>query len=370
MNIGRREFMFGLSASVLLGSKIPATGSENSNIHIVDLANGFYQDRGKTPNPKEIDNRHLPNHPDLCTVDDVRFLENLQSKGVDTIIRYYSDENNAGITCKNLTVRERDLLQDFGFAICMVYQFEGRKRGRYRASTAKRDAKFILQRATEVLNQPEGSAVYIGVDEDADKNPEKDVLDYFRILNDEVQGRFDIGIYAPGSRCKAVRDNGLAKYFWVPEAPAWDGTTEFMNSGSWTMYQNKTEMQRSALAVADARDIKLDTDLMNPLAGNTIGAFNKDGSIKTYAKSKIEMVAAKRFWVTAGTANLRETPNGKPIGHMCVARMVHVLGYQGNWAKVDIDEDGIAEGYIHKKLLQPLSKKPSYFRSGCKPIQL
>jgi len=333
----------------------------NSKIHIIDIANASYLDRQKPPSPIDATT--------YCTIPNTKFYENLKDAGVDTVIRYYSDRNNAGINCKNITKRERDMLHDFGFAIGIVYQYNGRARGRYKPSRAKKDADFALIRAS-VIEQPEGSCIYFGVDADADKNSVSDVLGYFQVVKEVFDGRYDVGVYAAGSRCKALKDEGLAKYFWIPEAPAWDGTNQFMNSEDWTFYQNKTNIQNSALARNMGQEIKLDTDFINPKAGNTIGAFNKDGSIKTYSSEKIEKVGSARFWVKSKRAKLFDRPNGTYNGrYMCIARMVHVLEEVDGWVKVDVDEDGIAEGYCKMSDLSPLEQMP-WWTSGCRPQAL
>lgn len=372
MSVNRRHFLRTMAAasavsaagcSSPIGFSIRET-DHSSNIHIIDLANGFYTNRKSPPKNPRLDGLNA------CTKSDDAFIDNLKAKGVDTVIRYYSDRNNNGMNCKNLTIRERDLLFDHGLSVAMVYQYAGRRYGRYTAKTAIKDAKFILERA-KLLRQPEGSAIYIGVDSDTERNSERNVIEYFTALHRAVDGRFDLGIYAPGKRCEAIRKRALAKYFWVPEAPAWEGTNEFMNSGNWTMYQNKTKLRRSELANGDAEDIVLDTDFINPLSGNTIGAFSKDRTVTTYSPKKISLVANSRFWVNVRKANLRSSPGGSVVGHMCTARMVHVLETQADWAKVDIDEDGLAEGYIHKSLLLPFDQKPRWINgSGCIPMKL
>ena len=142
-----------------------------------------------------------------------------------------------------------------------------------------------------------------------------------------------------------------------------------MNSGAWTLYQCKTDVQKSSLSRDMGQEVKLDVDFINPLAKPTIGAFNKDGSEKTYAPDRIRTIAERRLWVNADTVNLHKTPGGAVVGHMCIARIVHVLAYEGDWAKVDIDEDGIENGYCLKSQLAPLASMPKYNRA-CTPHKL
>lgn len=358
----RRTFLALMGAAGLVPRAGQAEVWRGSNIHIVDYANGAFMDRAQVPSGFD--------GMDACTRVDSTFLKTLAQNGVDTVMRYYSQENNAGINCKNITARERDALHDHAMSVAMVYQFQGRDFGRYRPDRAQADAQFCLERA-RVIRQPEGSAIYFGVDSDGNRNSNDDVRGYFQEVRRIFQGRFQVGIYAAGARCRTIYDEGLADFFWVPEAPAWEGTTDFMNSGDWTLYQNKTNVRMSGLVTGDARDLVIDTDFINPRAGNTIGAFGRDGSITTYAASKLDQIASRRFWINAPKATLHEWPDGKTKGHMCTARMVHVLSFEGDWALVDIDEDGQANGYIARSVLLPFDQKPRWISgSGCKPMGL
>lgn len=370
--LDRRKFLIASAAVAAAPRTVLAAPPVNTNIHVIDLANAPYFDRNKPPTGLD--------GLDACTRPNEKFLDKLRAHGVDTIIRYYSDRNNAGLNCKNITRRERDLLHEHGFSVGIVYQYRGRQRNRYTGSRAVSDAEIIQARIKAII-QPEGSTIYIGVDSDKDKNSDEGVKQYFRIINDVLGDRFEIGVYAAGSRCLLLKNTtyarkggdgqkrSLATKFWVPEAPAWDGTRHFMNKEPWTFYQNKTEISKSLLAASMGQEVKLDTNIVNlpkdSTAPVTIGAFDADGTIKTYSKERVEAVCNARNWVTDSVAYIRDKPGGRKLTRVCIARTVHVLKREGDWALVDVDEDGEPEGYCRVKDLAPLTQMPQWRRRVC-----
>lgn len=321
---------------------MPATAS---GVQIIDISSGPFSDHRTCSNPKAA------------------FLQGLADHGINTIIRYYSDEDN--LPCKNVTPHERKILHDHGFFLAIVYQFKGREPGRYSKQSGVKDAAFCLKRAKE-MNQPEGSAIYFGIDADTGTHDLAGVLAYLDEINKAFNRRFLVGCYAAGTICKAVLEKGLATFTWVPEAPAWSGTRAFMNSGNWTFYQNKTDMKRSGLS--KGHGIEVDTDIVNPKF-DTIGAFDKDGTLVKYKQQDVEAIANARKWVNRLQMPLLDSPNGQPKGHMCIARMVHVLSAENGWALVDIDEDGQSDGYCLEQHLSPLAQMPEW-TSGCSPMPL
>ncbi|MEX0364838.1 MAG: glycoside hydrolase domain-containing protein [Ruegeria sp.] len=332
-----------------------------TNAHIIDMGNAAYFDRDRA--------RAVLDATDGCTRANHDFYETLARSGVDTVIRYYSDQNNANLNCKNVTRRERDMLHDHGLSLAIVYQFEGRKKNRFTGDRGSRDAQFCLDRA-RVIGQPEGSTIYFGVDSDAQLNTDQGVLDYFRAVNRVLGGRFDIGIYAAGARCRLIQNAGLASRFWVPEAPAWAGTHAYLNSGDWHLFQNKTNINLNSVTDGHGQPIHIDTNIVNPDQTATIGAFNRDGSIRTYDRQRLTAIADARYWVNGDKASVHRSPGDPEVAHICVARTVHVTGIYGEWAEVDIDEDGLPEGYTRLDGLTPLRQMPKWRRSSCKLMDI
>ncbi|MEX0286808.1 MAG: DUF1906 domain-containing protein [Paracoccaceae bacterium] len=363
-NLTRRQLTMASSAALAVAAMPKPARAQlppNTRVHVIDMGNAPFFDRAQSPTGLDGMN--------ACTQPNHKFLDSLTYAGVDTVIRYYSDTNNAGLNCKNVTRRERDVLNDHGLALCIVYQHEGRAKNRYTGARADQDARFCLERA-RAIGQPEGSSIYFGVDSDAALNSDQGVLDYFREVNRIFGGRYRVGIYAAGARCQLIRNAGLAEYFWVPEAPAWAGTRDFMNTGNWTMYQNKTDIHHSLLTRDMDQPLAIDTDILNPLVGDTIGAFRGDGSIVRYDPMRLDAIARTRKWVTQDQLDIYYEPDDEQIAHACIARMVHVLEDLDGWALVDIDEDGYGDGFCRSDTLADLGSMPRWRRSSCKPMKI
>jgi Domain of unknown function (DUF1906) len=327
---------------------MPTAGAPNStrgNVQVVDISSGPFDDMQACAKPKTA------------------FLKGLADHGVNTIIRYYSDKNNT--PCKNITSQERAILHDYGFNVAIVYQYLGRTPGRYTKESGAKDAAFCLNRADEI-KQPDGSAIYFGIDADTGTHDPAGVIHYLEEVQKAFKGRFQVGCYGAGAICKQALQHGLVTLTWVPEAPSWAGTKDFMNSGQWTSYQNKTDMIRSGLS--RGHGIEIDTDIVNPNVA-TIGAFGRDGTIAQYDSAELKIIADSRKWVNELRVPLFDKPGGSPTGHVCIARMVRVLAALANdWVSVDIDEDGQPNGCCEAKYLAPL-KMPEWSK-GCSPMPL
>lgn len=357
----RRKFAQLASALPVLAALPVRAASPDSRIHIIDMANAPFFDRNQVPNALDGAN--------ACTRPNHLFLDALVNSGVDTVLRYYSDTNNAGLNCKNVTRRERDLLHDHGLSLAIVYQHEGRRKNRYTAARATQDARFCLRRA-RVIGQPDQSTIYFGVDSDAGLNTDAGVIGYFREVRRVFAGRFKVGIYAAGARCELIRQAGLADFFWVPEAPAWAGTRAFMNSGNWSVFQNKTNINNSYMTADMDQTLHIDTDMLNPNVGNTLGGFSGDGSIRSYDMDRLRAIAQARYWVNTDQLTVYQEPDGATETHICIARTVHVQSIGNGWAEVDTDEDGWPNGYCRMDDLLPLGNMPKWRRTSCKLVDI
>lgn len=289
------------------------------------------------------------------------FLRPLADNGVNTIFRYYAQENN--IPGKNITPRERDMIFDHGLALAIVYQHQAYLPGRFTTATGTRDANFCLERAAEI-GQPQGTTIFFGVD--SDTHTDASVIEYLTAVRAALGGRYMIGCYGSGAHCAAALNAGVVSMTWVAEAPAWGGTREFINSSAWTLYQNKTQIEDSP--IMSAGGVPIDTNILNPRF-DTIGAFNRDGHMIVHDRSWTQLSYDRRMFVTATELNIRDRPNGRVVAHMCISRTVHVLGVENGWALVDTNEDGLADGYCSADFLEPLNRMPAYV-SGCRPLAI
>lgn len=289
------------------------------------------------------------------------FLRALADNGVKTIFRYYAQGNN--LPGKNITARERDMIFDHGLSIAIVYQWEAYRPGRFNPAAGREDARFCMERAAEI-GQPHGSAIFFAVDNDS--HSREDVVAYLEAVKRTLDGRFQIGCYGSGYQCAGVIDAGCATMAWIAEAPAWRGSREFINSRRWHIFQNKTQIESNRYMSAGG--IPIDTDILNSRY-DSIGAFDRHGSVVRYDSATVRQIYDRRMFVTATQLNIRERPHGRVTSHVCVARTVHVLSIENGWARLDLDEDGRADGYCSAEFLVPLHQMPAYVR-GCTPERL
>lgn len=287
------------------------------------------------------------------------FLRPLADNGVQTIFRYYAQEDN--IPGKNITPRERDMIFDHGLSLAIVYQHKAYLRDRFTARTGDRDARFVLGRAREI-RQPRGSAIFFAVDSDA--HTPADVIAYLRAVRRVIGNRYEIGCYGSGTNCAAAVNAGLATLSWVATSPAWGGTRAFINSGGWHLYQNKVQIESNP--IMSAGRVPIDTNIINPRF-DSVGAFDRRGDRVRYDPARLRIAYERRMFVAANQLNVREKPEGRVIAQLCSARTVHVLRISNGWAQVDLEEDGRANGWCCADYLRPIHEMPDY-TPGCSPM--
>src|SRR5262249_9557808 len=178
-----------------------------------------------------------------------KFLKNVKSIGISTIIRYY-DWVQETLKGKTLTRAELALIKRNALNVAVVFQhhndstttFETKGRGRT-------DAKRSLYLARS-LNQPPGSAIYFGVDGvdghfqvgggATDKFGLNLITRYFEEIKNEFstnKSGYSIGVYGSGLVCKQILNRGLAKYCWLANAKSLTEYNRFERSGRWSLKQ-------------------------------------------------------------------------------------------------------------------------------------
>ena len=141
------------------------------------------------------------------------------------------------------------------------------------------DIKAALDQA-KLVRQPEGSAVYFGVDFNLSKfaygkvaqagkiePPARDnvtaVLEYFRAINQTVGNSYAVGVYGNGMVNRLLRAEKLVTYSWISASRAHDETADFYNSGQWHLFQNQVD-RRWFGAPGKCTSPDVDTNVQNP----------------------------------------------------------------------------------------------------------
>ena len=284
----------------------------------------------------------------------------LAAQNVKTVVRFFARKPQAGLGEKVMAadanmiggVREPAVLIRHGLSVVSLYQYRNNLPEKFSkgledtgsaAAEALADASAALDQAKRV-GQPEGSAIYFGVDFNVNRLTVAPVLDYFRALGRTVGNHYALGVYGNGFVNRVLRAEKLVAYSWISASRSHEETVAFYNSGRWHLFQNQVDRRWFAPAGRCGLGLDVDTNLQNPAAPG-IGAW---GAGEVEASRNARIFAERRF-------ALRETPlvresggragcaSAKPVPRNANIR---ILTQSGAWCGVDIDEDGIADGQV------------------------
>src|SRR5499427_5865640 len=180
-----------------------------------------------------------------------KYASKLAIQNVKVVVRFYARKPQPGLREKIMAsdgnmidgAREPTILIRNGLSILSLYQYRNNlpekvMKGLEDTGSAKAelaaDAKAALDQA-RLVGQPEGSAIYFGVDFNLtgckcdeseqlvrNRNGEAQnraivdaVLEYFRVIGRTVGSRYAIGVYGNGSVNRILREEKLVSYNWI-----------------------------------------------------------------------------------------------------------------------------------------------------------
>ena len=285
-----------------------------------------------------------------------RFATRLRDEGVRTVIRYYNIKNSTTFPEKCLTRQEAGKYFDAGLTVAAVFQQRGGGLGGhiedFAPEMATRDAAAALRNAAAV-KQPEGSAIYFGVDWDFFRQPDLDALKkYFTDVRKKFDGRYRIGVYGSGTVCSTLKKAGLASLFWLPRSMGWSGSRDFFASGQWTLFQGLQEMHE------DWGSFDYDANQFNPAFAD-FGQFDRSAMTIDTAPEAIEPfppIAAFQVIARSGL-QLRRGPGTEYAseGALAVNTIVNGIREENDWLQVDVNGDGLSDGFMKASLLRAVS---------------
>ena len=371
--ISRRVFTGGLLASTLVpGDSVAGQSNDPASIAIID-----------TPNNA------------------AKVASKLSAQNVRVVVRFFARKPQPGLREKNMAsdgnivdgVREPTILIRHGLSIVSLYQYRNNLPAKFlsgledtgsaKAEVAA-DAKAALDQA-RLVGQPEGSAIYFGVDFNLtrckcdeseqlvqNRNGEAQnraivdaVLEYFRVIGRTVGSRYAIGVYGNGSVNRILREEKLVSYNWISASRSHEGTVDFYNSGQWHLFQNQVDRRWFGAPGKCSNGLDVDTNLQNPRV-SSIGAWGA-GEVDSSRNQKI--FDQRRFAVRAtpvvqesrGPGGLIDHQNCKSDNRVPRNANVRVLDQSGAWSSVDIDEDGNPDGNVRTSdLTSSLAKMPPW----------
>lgn len=312
-------------------------------------------------------------------VNSIPYLDRLKSDGVRVIARYYARAKQKYLPEKRLAYNsvagktETEALLEKEFSIITVYQFASNQRRKFvagldgkrgPAGEARLDAMAALEQA-HMTGQKKGSTIYFGVDFNLlpdDDEAVEGVITYFKVINQELSGKYAVGAYGNGLSQMTLRNHKLISQSWLSASVGHTMTDEFFNSGAWSMFQNQIDRHWYTNNSCPS-GLGLDTNVANP-ALNDIGAwgtgYRPDGRTKN-------IFDHRRFAKT--NVNIRNGP-GKQYSKIdkrrCryinkkwqwvredrafYARNVRFGKVIDGWLEVDVDDDGHFDGYAAASL--------------------
>jgi hypothetical protein len=333
-----------------------------------------------------------PNDPGSIAIIDTpnnaaKVASKLSAQNVKVVVRFFARKAQPGLREKIMAsdgnmidgVREPTILIRNGLSIVSLYQYRNNLPAKFLSGledtgSAKAeiaaDAKAALDQA-RLVGQPEGSAIYFGVDfnltkckcdgtgqnsrnRNGDPIPNHDIVDavleYFRAIGHIVGSHYSIGIYGNGLVNRILRDEKLVSYNWISASRSHEETVDFYNGGRWHLFQNQVDHRWFGAQGNCSNGLDLDTNLQNPRV-SSIGAWGP-GEVD---KSRNQRIFDQRRFAVRTTAVFQEGGAGGGLGdrQRCKSESrvprnanVRVLVQSGEWSGVDIDEDGNPDGRI------------------------
>ena len=336
------------------------------------------------------------------------YLAALKDRGVQAIGRYYARCVGPGQWAdKRMSRAEIDAFAQHGLAVLSIYQFwnnskhkldgmrverDGRivptldadcresAQGRSAAEEGRLDAEAAVRQARDV-GQPEGSAIYFGVDFDfpwqAAERAEytAKLKDYFgsvrRTLDD---AGYRTGSYGNGYAHEILLEAGLVQLTWLSPSAAHSGSIDFYRSRRWNLFQANDDIVW--LDEGDCDGMGLDTNVQNPEGPADIGLWRREGAYQVPGKITDEVFDSLRFVCRAKSA-IGTMAADPAVAHACKSRAprsyselphgqaVVVGDVENGLLPFDLDHDRAFDGWVGvQDLGQSLWDRPKWIGQG------
>jgi len=284
-----------------------------------------------------------------CATDVSAFARDLKVAGVETVIRYYNHKNSRNLPHKRLEHEEADALMSEGLSLVPVFQERGGHGGRisdFDQESGKRDAERALALANRI-GQPKSSAIYFAIDHDFYRpNELKPIGQYFSAVARLLDGKYRVGVYGSGAQASFLKREKLVDFVWLAAAKGWSGTRAMLETDQWALYQKWPPQ------FWGDGSFSYDGNVVSP-AWKDFGQFGNSNPYEAARSgtSVIMEVTARRG------LNLRRGP-GTDYGvelTLSSGSIVHAIERNGNWINVDVQGDGLSDGFMHADFLRTIS---------------
>ena len=171
-------------------------------------------------------------------------LMELQQSRMGFVARYYREPESRW---PPLSASEARRLSSLGLKIVAVWESHSRDPAHFSYSWGYSDALMASQQA-RAIGQPADTAIYFAVDFNARGEALEGVDQYFRGIAAGLaaassgSATYAVGVYGSGVVCDAIKRAGLARYSWLSNSFAWDGSTSY---DDWDIMQGAPSAELS-----------------------------------------------------------------------------------------------------------------------------
>ncbi|MEQ8964645.1 MAG: DUF1906 domain-containing protein [Azospirillaceae bacterium] len=282
----------------------------------------------------------------------------LAAAGVTTVMRYYNFANSRALPEKCLTLVEAEALSAAGIAIGVVFQQRQNVIDDFDRAKGRRAGRRAFALAHDEIGQPDGAAIYFGVDFDASEAEVDDrIAPYFEgvaeAMREEAAGEppYRIGVYGSGLVGRLLGERGLADLVWLGMARGFRETRQALDEGRYDLEQVPPATTLLGLGVdhnnahPDGRDfgaftVPVDAAPAEPRPG--------PGPVPGEAATRLRVTARSGLRLRAGPGTGFDV-----VGAMALGEIVHDAGRHGDWVRVDRQGDGAVDGFAFTDFLEP-----------------
>ena len=310
--------------------------------------------------PSAVFGSAFPLIADTASRFDVTKAKALRAHGVKTVFRYYS-HLPPSLPGKDLQPEEAKIILGEGLSIGSVFQHYNNCFRTFENNWGKEDAEQALRMA-EAAGQPEGSATYFGVDADWPYQAMRDpIIKYFEDVKRAFEGsNIAVGMYSNGCLCNAVREKGLAQYFWLSGSTGHSGTQAFYNTNNWTLFQNALDITPSQVGYA------IDANIANPSTQGYFGQwFDKGARLASHLTADVQTTFMARAFLRANTEVIQDlNPGAASLTTVRKDQNVRRLETSGDKTRIVTQEGGASRtsqpvtGWVPTAALAPLDRFP------------
>jgi hypothetical protein len=216
------------------------------------------------------------------------------------------------------------------------------------------------------------------------------MVEYFTVVSRNLrEAGYLVGAYGSGDALILLQHHRLIRFTWLSASRSFAGSTQFLNSGQWHLFQNWTDTTWFARKSGGKcrGGLPLDTDIQNAaFAGQAIGFWTRAGPY-VVPKARTEAILNQRRFACNGHALIRATGElppgplastdhcGRPykrcepgltkglVAQICYANTARVGAHNGVLVRVDYDDDGAFDGWtMINNLSRSFATKPHYIK--------